>query len=544
MRRSWWIGCFVACCVITAYLFLRAHTYLCELVHDDGLFLYTGQAWASGELAYRDFWDHKPPGLFFFLSIPLMLFPFSLVAVKTFCTLWMALTAILLIAWLVRISGWIPALLAGAAFVLFTSVPFTIQSGGLTEEPALLFVLLGIIAFSIPSQRVSPWVWWLLAGIAFGVAIQFRQTFVFSAWVAYLWLIQDVCRHPSSWGKPIGFGALFSLGMVVPELFWQGYFFVHGAWWDYVEGSYLFNVAYVESGGSQMSWIEGATFQYTVIQRSGPLFLGAPLAMITRAWLSDEERRWVVPLQVAWIGELIAIGLSGEFYSHYYVQSGIVSGILLGLAIKGAMNAGQSAWQKRDMWTMVKTIPVTGITILFLAYPSWTAAVQYQRDMRACMNNRESETSGYALQQDVARVSAMLTDPDDRILLIGREPNSVYFLAGRYAGSRFYHFAPIWKDKLSNAVTENHQQAFLDDLQTRKPQLLLLDLTRLDSADPLDRVRTHTPNALAWIEENTVPLEDVLGDAVYDWFWYDIRLVMRVHTDSLDAVRERFNTAN
>lgn len=512
----------------TAYFLLRTHTFFGALVHDDGLFLYTGQAWADGQVPYQDFWDHKPPGLFFYLSLPLRLFPFNLFAVKAFCVLMMAVTATMLAITLSRVFGRIGAAVAMPCFVLFTSVFETIRSGGLTEESALLWIALAFytVVTSLPNRWRAP----LIAGIFFGLAVQFRQTFALTALFGFVWYLQAGWTGRWQW-RASGFAiALLAAGMLIPELVISAYFALQGAWWAYIEASYLFNLIYVEAGGPEISWAEWLELHQKVLLGSGPLLAFPFLSLLTIPLVAAQRRRYYFPLWAAFLGDWAAVSLSGEYYSHYFVQSGVTCAWLGALAFEAIWNALRQL--PRSQWPIYKHL----FFVLSLAgalaslYPLSTAAIQARLNTIARWNDHLSEEGDTAFQRGVGRAVQQLTKPDQTVLLIGRVPNSVYFFSDRYAGSRYYHYSPLWKQKLSSALQPHHRKHFLEDLKQRRPALLLFDLTRLRD-EPISRVENNTPNALPYIREHYLPFHEMVDEIQEAWFWYDIRLVIWVRSD-------------
>ena len=149
------------------------------------------------------------------------------------------------------------------------------------------------------------------------------------------------------------------------------------------------------------------------------------------------------------------------------------------------------------------------------------------------------------MQRSVADAIKQLTAPGDRILLLGRDPNSVYFLSGRYAGARYYHFAPLWKDKFVRCITPHHIEFFINDLTEKQPVLLLVDLRPQRGRDEqgLERWALYIPEITPYIETNYLSLEAVLDEIPEDdWFWYDNWLSILVRSDKADEVKQRFSS--
>jgi len=194
--KTVWLAVFIWCVLFVLLLAARSYTFRSAIVHDEGVFLYGGMAWAAGELPYRDFWDHKPPGVTLFHSIPIRLFGYSLLAVRLHEVFWLAISATILF-YLCR-AHLLPAtaILSLLFYCLLVSTKLVIRSGGLTEESALTFHALSYL-FAL-RRKGSLGLNVFLAGLFVGLAAQFRQPFgltiVFIA-LCLLWRPED-CKVP------------------------------------------------------------------------------------------------------------------------------------------------------------------------------------------------------------------------------------------------------------------------------------------------------------------------------------------------------------
>lgn len=530
--------------LIAVYSLLRSHTFLSAVSHDDGLFLYGGQAWADGYLPYRDAWDHKAPGILFFHSLPFRLFPFSLPAVKLHQILWLAASAAILYHvlrnYFLRTSAW-PAL---ALYVFFTGLPFTIRTGGLTEEDALCFIMLAYwIALRRSGSRLRKA---FLSGLFLGIACQFRQTYIFSFIFILGAILKDLRDRSIPWRQWLPSLLWIGAGSVLPEIIVSFYFWAHGAWYDYFEASYLVNFYYVGPGRPDIASAQELWKQWEFIRNTGPYLLSPLLAAGVFRW-EPSPLRWIFfALLGTYCGELFSIGLSGEYYGHYYVQASISMAFFLAFFFEGVRHRVH-AWRKAK--EVSPTVLLSGVWVVLLVIatvlPLIWGVQRYVSDFDSILNDRRNPEGEYAFQQSVALAAAQLTDPEDKILLIGHEPNSVYLFAKRHAGSRYYHYSPLWKEKLTGTVKDRHIHQFLSDLQTRQPTLLLLDLSKMDSSDPLDRIRQRAPEALPYVQENYIPLRDALSpeemkEFSEPLFWYDAAMVFWVRKDQVEDIRERY----
>ncbi len=504
-------------CLFAALLVLRSHTYWGYIYHDDGLFLYAGQAAASGKLAYRDFWDHKPPGVFYLHAPVLWLFPFSLAAVKIFDALWVSISATLLFLTLRWHFNFRAVLIATVSYILFLSMPDPIRGGGLTEECGLVFqgVFYLLVLTHPEATRRHAW----LAGVFLGCAMQCRQTFAldFPILILWLWYLRQEQNRPVVWWIKGCIAAGF--GILVPEIVISAWFWLHGAWHDYFTGSYLFNVLYVQRGEAGRSWQSLFHSWLGFTTSTGP-YLVAPLAAsVLLPWMNPMHRRLLLVIALGYIGDLAATMMSGEFYAHYYVQAAWPMCIALGLITHIGIWALNRWWKSKSR----RYLPAAACALGICGGCLWLMGLGLHSayaDVRKAYMQAAEEDGRWAAQREIGRAIAALTAPDETIQLLGRSPNSCYFLSGRHASSRYYHNTPIFKSKFEGDVSEELRKTFMDDLRANPPALFVIG--EGDTKRPwreLQLIEQHIPELRAILDSDYIALEEVT-EIPEDWWWY------------------------
>lgn len=540
--RGWPLYLLLFLALLAAFCKLRSHTFRAEIAHDEAVFIYGGQAWANGELPYRDFWDHKPPHIFLFHSLPLRFFPFSREALLIHELLWLALAATLFAAVCRLYLSRIATLFGLVFFCFFVSSPVTIRTGGLTEESSLVFVALSYLMILRPSRRF--WLHAFLAGLFLGMAAEFRQTFAPSL----LFLLV------AAWwrGRKDGLTAkarlaawlLCGAGFVVPELVWSAFFALHGAWREYFEASYLFNFFYIGAGGEiQGGFREGLEQTMKVIRDTGPVLLGPVFAAALCLWL-PRTLRWLAGLAVvAFVCEFLPVSISGEYYHHYYVQATVSSCFSLALAAEAVRElvAGTLGRSREGRPGILKILGGIVVTLGVLAAVGWLTDLGVRDYVRRLGNLKRAEVR-VEEQTAVAGAITRLTAPDERILLLGVQPNACYFTAKRYAGARYYHNSPLFKAKFQDYVTSTIQQRMLDDVMDRRPVLILLGTLEGErdwrGMDMFDQ-RKAAAFLRAPLEREYVPLETIVDAVPQEWYHYQQKWSCLVRKDMVDTIRKR-----
>lgn len=152
------------------------------LSQDEGVFLTIGQGIANGMLPYRDFFDHKTPGIHLLFATTSAILPNNDLLPKILL-LAIDILVVLLTAKLARRlggNGWI-ASLAMLLLLLF------FEGNRLIAEPFLALCLV-ISVYLVTNAILKPQNTFL-AGVAIGAAVLFKQTAIISALGLMLWLL-------------------------------------------------------------------------------------------------------------------------------------------------------------------------------------------------------------------------------------------------------------------------------------------------------------------------------------------------------------------
>lgn len=159
--------------VVAALLVLSAPLYFVRGIgiFDDSLYLKAGQLVLDGLTPYKDFYDNKPPGIYYLSAAIAAVGGRGWLAPRIFLFLFAALFQFALVRWIERQFGTRPA--TAAAVLLGLSYPLC-QGYSLHTEPfgaAAAFAGCAILLANPSSMRT-----WFAAGALLGVSTIFKQT--------------------------------------------------------------------------------------------------------------------------------------------------------------------------------------------------------------------------------------------------------------------------------------------------------------------------------------------------------------------------------
>ena len=188
--RLFWLDPVVFLCLLV----LGAASLPIPFSGDQGLNLLIGKVIAEGGAPYRDVWDLKHPGIFFFFATGGSLFGFDELGLHVFELIWMLMLAVVV---RVAVRHWLedrtvvslsPLLTVGLYYAIARELHLT-QTESIVGLP--LMVSLWCALEAVRSQRRTS-VWFFASGVAGGVAMVFKFPYVAIAGVFWLLAIREI----------------------------------------------------------------------------------------------------------------------------------------------------------------------------------------------------------------------------------------------------------------------------------------------------------------------------------------------------------------
>lgn len=165
-------------CLISAWLLVVIAFSILALTkpisQDEGVFLTIGKSLDQGRLPYQDFFDHKPPAIYFLFALVFKFFGANLLAVK----IGLILGAIAASVLVKRIGDRLQAGTGWYAAIVFLFLMTQFEGNFLIAELFLLVPLLLSLWLLLRPERNR---WWLfIAGLSLGLVPLFKQTALIS----------------------------------------------------------------------------------------------------------------------------------------------------------------------------------------------------------------------------------------------------------------------------------------------------------------------------------------------------------------------------
>ena len=273
------------CTALLAILILLIYTIrskfaLIPFERDEGIYSYFGTLVLEGKIPYKDFYEIKFPGLFYFYGLIVAMFGETVKGMHT-GFMYINIISILFIYHAAkRLFSPIAGIIAATTFAFISLTPnlsgFTVQS----EHGVAFFTSMGLLFYAL-TKKNSKWYYFLLMGIAMGLAFMVKTTGVFMAlWGGLIVILDFIFSKKPKQFKPF-FKNLFAYsigGLSIIAIFFSIIYF-KGSFKEMIYWTFEHSRAY--AAGMPME--EGLKyFKYTrdaIVQNHKFLWIHAVLAI-------------------------------------------------------------------------------------------------------------------------------------------------------------------------------------------------------------------------------------------------------------------------
>lgn len=200
--------------VLATYVFIRIGYRDIPLERDEGVYVYMGGLLLEGGVPYVDFFEARPPGLYYTYALLYAISGGDL----AWMHVWMALfTAVGALFFHGLARSWLESGSALAATVTYSALSMSFQASGFTlqsEHFVVLFIVAGLYVLDHALSRERPWAI-ALAGMLICWAVSIKQNAVFLAVfaIAYMFIAYPAQR---GWRTRLRYLVFLAAGAAVP----------------------------------------------------------------------------------------------------------------------------------------------------------------------------------------------------------------------------------------------------------------------------------------------------------------------------------------
>ncbi len=418
------------------YFALRANLFSIPLDRDEGMFGYGGWSILQGGVPYRDFFDIKPPGVFFVNALGLALFPATPAGVHTFLHLYNFLTAIALFFVARELLESRPAgYWTAFVYAVFSSLP-TLQGSTASTE---LFMALPLSLCVLATQRgaarnqvCSS----ALGGVAGALAFWIKATaasmvlFAFAFWIASL-LRSPVARREAR-RLALRHAAAWVGGFVALTAVTAAYFAWHGAFDEFVYWSFVESFAYSRerSVGENLPYL---AFRLSAIfEGSWPVAIAGAVGIVALAAKRSAAGWFAIGLLAC---SLLAL-LPGFAYRHYFAQLAPAVALAGGLGLERCLAFVRGRGAK---------LAASALAIAAVGGAPLIAHPEYYHELGPDdLARRSYGWNPFPESLDVAAFIRARSAESDRVLVFGSEPQILLY-TGRVSATAFAITYPLMR---------------------------------------------------------------------------------------------------
>jgi dolichyl-phosphate-mannose-protein mannosyltransferase len=436
------------------------------LERDEGEYGYAAQLILHGVPPYGGVYNMKFPGTYYAYSAIIALFGDSARGVHLGLLLVNAATVVVLLSIGRRLLGPVGGAVAASTFAILSldrwlNAIFA-HATHFVLLPALSGLLLLLRAAGGEAGR-----WTIFAsGALLGGAVLMKQHAIVYVPVALLWLLANDlhAKVPHRLRRAAARGAVLALGLATPfavlcaVLAGQGVF---GRFWFW---TFDYARAYVSQYSlDDMTYLLDRSW-YGVSRVSKPIWVvGA--AGLPALWLFP----WPLPartLLTAWaMASFAAICPGFYFRPHYYILLLPSVGLLTGVLVVSLERTFARIWSPR----LAAALAVLPCVLVLAQYVHRERAYLFK--MRLPQVSRQVYGRNPFLEAvEIARYLREHTTPDDRVVVIGSEPE-IYFYARRRSATGYIYTYPLME---SHPYAERMQREMIREIETAHPAYAVL----------------------------------------------------------------------
>jgi hypothetical protein len=433
------------------------------LERDEGEYAYAGQLILQGVPPYAQAYNMKFPGTYYAYALVMAVFGQTARGIHLGLLVVNAAATLLVFLLGRRVIGPMPAAIGAAVFATLALDRWIMGAFAHATHFVLVPALAGWLAIAPPAAFPNR-ARCLVAGVCFGLAVLMKQQAVFFVAGAALWLLWRSRRDAGvtrrqSWSAvaAVAAGAGAPVALMVALLAAQG---VLGRFW-------FWTVQYASQYASQLqlsdAWPSFLISWGQITKATGALWalggLGS-IALLAGRWSAD-ARAFVVLLAVS---SAAAVVPGFYFRQHYFILVLPALGLLAGVAFV-ALGRGVGRLLSPRAGQAVAACAVVG-AIGLDAVPE---REYLARMSPAAVSRSVYYTNPFVEAPEIARYLREHTGPDDRIAVLGSEPE-IYFYAGRRSATGHIYTYGLMEPQ---PYAARMQAEMIDEIEAAQPRYIV-----------------------------------------------------------------------
>jgi hypothetical protein len=297
---------------------------------DSGVFLYAGQQILNGNLPYRDFWDHKPPLIFYINSIGLIL------GANTTWGIWLLemlfLYSATILSFKLLNEAFDKKLSLIITFLWIFTLTFVMEGGNLTTEYAIPIQFAILYLFFISQKKLDHvnqshiyeyFIFFIIGNLSILLILLKPNLFSIPLSIFIVLLLSYFLQNKDLKNNIIKKSLSLIFGAFLPLFLIYIYFLINGIFSDFYDAVIVYNLLYSSDSSIMLKFYS----LYNGINLLFPIFIiafaGFLLFLFNLIFKKINSNKIFYLLMVASISfplELLLTAYSGRGYGHYFMS--------------------------------------------------------------------------------------------------------------------------------------------------------------------------------------------------------------------------------
>ena len=435
------------------FFYYRLNYLNAPLGNDESVYLYLGKMAMHGGAPYRDFYEMKPPMLFYSFGILNALTGFSILGLHINAILIVIISAFLIYKTYTRRYLKLPTMLACTIWALLISSPMIYGNYLQSEHFVVLFLVLifYLLQFRTPSNRQI-----FIAGLLYSAAILTKQSAIYFI-VPGLFLIYELGTTTKERFQKL---LIFSAGVVALVIFFLVLILAFGTFNDMMYWLFEFPASYV----GRITWANGQNYLMAFAQQIfgfNAYFFGlAGIAFLFVLIGYKKRLNWFYILSILFGFASIFTGL--RFYGQYW---------LLFVFPMCFIVIHLFSYVYKQKWA---TVFFGGVLLLSFVQIANAADVYFSQNVDKQIN-AISNGQSFDKTKKMGLYLNKLLKKEDTFMVLGAV-SQLYLYVDKVAPTRH-----VWNTMLNIETSKNklYQDEYLNDLSKEKPTYIFFSFSAL-----------------------------------------------------------------
>ena len=433
------------------------------LERDEGEYAYMGSLILDGLAPYKEAYNMKLPGTYFMYALMMGIFGKTITGIHIGLLLVNATTMMVLFLGLRKLFTPAIAFFSASVYGLMAMSPAMLGFAAHATHFVSLFLALGIFFFAkFHGQAKEKMLFFtgLMLGLSFLMKQQAVFFIVFGGLMVILWAVQ---KKPIALKPLIRQTLVYSAGVLIPYILTVAILMLAGAF----DKFWFWTVEYASKYASGVPFKDGKTLfnmSFTPMWKEFGLlwilsFAGFILVFFTN--LSWKQKLFVLGLGIF---AFLTVCPGFYFRQHYFISYLPAVGLTAAMSLHAAAGFLEKTLKAK---TLAFILP-TAFVLIAIAALSKNKEYYFQSEPDE-ISKTYYGTNPFVESKEIARFLQENTNPDDKIAVVGSEPQ-IYVYADRQAATGYLYTYGLVENHAYNATMQNEMIA---EIEKAKPRYIV-----------------------------------------------------------------------